>query len=243
MSDEMLSDASLGERVLGLALISLDVPHEFWGDIFNRWKEQGGPVLTKFAPYAAHCYGVDLFFSIAVGSDLISKDRPSNKADMAYLYYLPFCMVFTSGDKLHENMVPLFLRPEQTFVRSADLKSDLKRLDEHYSTLPDDVKARGIMSCAPKPPLEGDFLVTKLWDKHLRPIWRESRKANPKRSSEAEAKLIREMREMASGTDAAERVHLEDADFVVMERFAPVQVGKWRVMPPGVEDDPKNRRE
>jgi hypothetical protein len=146
--------------MLGLALMTLGIPRETWGDIFNRWKAAGRPILPKFAPYTAYCFSVEMFFSIAVGSDLISKERPSNKADLAYLFYLPFCMVFTSSDKLHEKTVPLFLRADQTFVMGAEMKADLRALDEHYSALPEETKAKGVMSFAFRPPLEGDFLVT-----------------------------------------------------------------------------------
>ena len=51
--------------------------------------------------------------------------------DIAYLYYLPFCMVFVSSDKLHERVVPLFLRDlTSRSSKGPDLKADLKRIDE-----------------------------------------------------------------------------------------------------------------
>lgn len=83
---------------------------------------------------------MDLFFYFSLAADLISPNRPSNKIDIAYLYYLPFCMVFTSNDNLHKQAVPLFLRKDQVFIPGAELKADLKKLDEHYSQLPDHVK-------------------------------------------------------------------------------------------------------
>jgi hypothetical protein len=67
----------------------------------ERWRAAGEPPMAQYAPYAAHLLTVDLFFSIGLGADLISRERPSNKVDMAYLYYLPFCMGFTSSDNLH----------------------------------------------------------------------------------------------------------------------------------------------
>ncbi|MBI3492078.1 MAG: hypothetical protein HY047_09890 [Acidobacteria bacterium] len=240
LADALVADPSQAEAMLGLAFMTLGIPREAWGDIFNRWKGAGGPILPRFAPYAAHCFSVEMFFSIAIGSDLISKDRPSNKADLAYLFYLPFCMVFTSSDRLHEKTVPLFLRGNQTFVSGVEMKADLKKLDEHYSALPEETKAKGVMSFAFRPPLEGDFLATKLWDKHLLPIWRDRRVAKPERSSEAERELIQEVRDLGKGATATERIGLDAADFVVMEHVAPVQVGKWRIMPPGIEDDSAN---
>jgi hypothetical protein len=72
-------------------------------------EEHGRPRPTDLAPYAAHVMTVDLFFNLTVGSDLIGRERPSNKVDLAYLYYLPFCMLFVSNDRLHERYAPCFL--------------------------------------------------------------------------------------------------------------------------------------
>ena len=48
-----------------------------------------------------HMFSVDFFFHLAIAADLISRVRPEgkadNKVDIAYLYYLPFCMVFVSA--------------------------------------------------------------------------------------------------------------------------------------------------
>lgn len=111
---------------------------------------------------------VEIFFHLAIAGDLISRVRPKgeadNKVDIAYLYYLPFCHIFMSNDKLHKRVVPLFLRKDQTFVDATDLKADLKKLDDHYSALPDEVKASGFHKFANLPPQDTSFLVTRLWD-------------------------------------------------------------------------------
>jgi hypothetical protein len=119
-----------GERyaVLRLALDSLKIPSQFRGNIIRRWKSEGGPRLVQFAPYAAYVLTVDLCFSLAVGAGLESSERPSHQIDLAYLYYLPFCDVFTSNDRLHERIAPLFLGDNQAFVRGSELKSDLPNL-------------------------------------------------------------------------------------------------------------------
>jgi hypothetical protein len=45
----------------------------------------------------------------------------------------------------------------------------LKRLDEYYDALPETVKKQSIYSFAAYPPNDNSFLVTRLWNKHLRP--------------------------------------------------------------------------
>ena len=64
-------------------------------------------------------------FHIAIAAHLISPERPSNRTDIAYLFYLPFCMMFVSSDKLHRETANLFLRADQEFVWGLDLKDDL----------------------------------------------------------------------------------------------------------------------
>ncbi|WP_431203806.1 hypothetical protein ACQ86E_00895 [Bradyrhizobium betae] len=87
-----------------------------------RWVAAGRPPLHDFAPYTAHCLLVEVFFNVAIGKKLISPDRASNRVDMAYLFYLPFSMIFISNDKLHQRAAPLFMTDKQIFVDGDDLK-------------------------------------------------------------------------------------------------------------------------
>jgi hypothetical protein len=173
-------DGSPQEAALRFALTFLNVPVQLQLEILERWRSAGSPPIRQLAPYFRYIFGVDLFFSLAIASDQISRVRPAgkadNKVDIAYLYYLPFCHVFTSPDNLHRRVVPLFLREDQTFVGAAELKADLSKLDNLYSALPDQVKAMGFHGFAAEPPEDKSFLVTRLWDKHL-PQWRGEQEA------------------------------------------------------------------
>lgn len=100
--------------------------------VIARWKEEGGPKLADFAPYARHVMLIDLFRTLAMASGHIDPDKSSNFADMAYFYYLPFCEVFVSGDKLHRRCAPLFLREPQQFVWAHNLRSHLAQLAQEY---------------------------------------------------------------------------------------------------------------
>ncbi len=136
-----------GSRYAREALKSL-IPNDEVKYVIKRWQSMGSQPLLVYAPYTAHLVTVDLFFSIALGADLIGRERPSNKIDLAYLYYLPFCMVFTSRDTLHKRTAPLFLADDQVFVHGDDLKADLAKLDDYYSKLPEKVRRKGVMSFA-----------------------------------------------------------------------------------------------
>jgi hypothetical protein len=230
---------------LKLAMDCIAAPESLRRAIIARWKSLGGPVLPDFAPYTAHVMTVDLFFNLAIGSDLIGRERASNKVDLAYLYYLPFCMVFVSNDRLHERCVPCFLTEHkaivdgrelsvrQEFVSGRDLKDDLAKLDAHYSALPVDVRERGVMAFAQDPPPNTDFLVTRLWDRFL-PRWRQNRAFE--RSPDRDAKILEAIKEMERAErltgDAARDVDTDSAGFVMRRMRVPARRGKWRIVPP-----------
>lgn len=213
-------------------------PEDLGHVVLERWRANGSPSIRDFAPYTAHLLLVDLFFCIGLGADLIGRERPTNKIDIAYLYYLPFCMAFTSRDKLHERTAPLFLDNDQVFIPGDDLKTDLAKLDVHYSQLSEEEKLRGVMSFAHYPPVDGDFLTSKLWDKLMRPEWRDwARKPPEMRSKENDAKIVAEINEI---TDAPRLTmenlgQFEEPDAVVVQRRVPLYRGKWRMLPPEVE--------
>ena len=220
---------------LRLALQVLGVPRQLWPRILQRWRAAGGPHLVDFAPYTAHVLTVEVFFNFAIGSDLISRERPSNKIDIAYLYYLPFCMVFVSHDKLHARTAPCFLAPDQIFVHGTDFKRDLAAIDAHYAALPEEVRQRGVMEFAFYPP-DGDFLVTRLWDRFLSG-WRKKRDRKQPASSEREKRRLAEhLRRMhdESELDAPSVVETDQPDFVTFRRLVPRTMGKWRLLPPDI---------
>ena len=232
-----------GSRYVANALESYR-PDDLGRAVLERWRTQGSPPIKEFAPYTAHLLLVDLFFCIGLGADLIGRERPTNKIDIAYLYYLPFCMAFTSRDRLHERTTPSFLDEGQVFIRGDDLKADLAKLDAHYSLLSDEEKLRGVMSFAHYPPVEGDFLVSKLWDKLMRPEWREGpSRQHELESKEHNAKIISEINEITElpRSSASEFDPSQEPDAVLVQRKVPLYRGKWRMLPPEIEYSPRKQ--
>ncbi len=102
--------------------------------IFDRWLKQALPSFKTFAPYAYYCFRVRLTFHLGLINHLIGT-RPTNKIDLIYLYYLPFCVAFSSGDKIHADLAPMFLRDNQIFVSRDELKADLVWLNADWNAL------------------------------------------------------------------------------------------------------------
>lgn len=100
--------------------------------ILSGWIRAGRPLLKQFIPYAYHILRVNTLFHVGLQCELIGT-RPTNKVDLEYLYYLPFCHVFSSNDHLHVKLAPLLLRSDQHFVKGAMLKEDLKEINNYLA--------------------------------------------------------------------------------------------------------------
>lgn len=237
--------ASHEREVILLALDVLRIPEDLKPKVLERWELAGKARLDEFAPYATHVFKVDLLFYLGIHRGFISGDRASNRADMAYLYYLPFAMAFVSGDKLHRRTAPLFLRPDQSYVEADELKAALRELDEHYDGLPDEIKQLGVLQFASFPPSNIDNPVTRLWDKHMRPDWREvaKRKEADRGKPRDEDRDRQTVAEIRGRLDKAQNLpedeaHLraDEPQYVVIRRAVSVKKGKWRMVSKEVEE-------
>ena len=214
----------------------LQIPHKDQTYIFERYKARKCPPLLEYAPYAAHVVEVESFFNFAVSRGFLSADRPSNRIDIAYLFYLPFCQVFISGDKFHKRVAPLFVKEFQTFVWAPDLKSDLKKINDYYSRFPENVKEKGILSFASRPPMEEDLLTAKLWDKSLM-NWR-VRKEIDFKTGEILKKMIEKTKQMLESAEYCSKelsFDTDDADSIVLKRMVRKKKGSWYQLPKDLE--------
>jgi hypothetical protein len=185
---------------LRVAVRMFNVPQRIHEQILRRWDDAGRPTLPEFAPYTAYALTVQLFFQMAIAGDLISPDRPSNRMDIAYLFYLPFCRVFISGDKLHRRCAPLFMRSDQEFLWAPDLKADLARLNAYYLRLSEAERDRGLMQFAHIPPKSDDFLTARLYDRFANG-WRYEDDEVKLRDPEAEKALVDELNAFIDSKD------------------------------------------
>lgn len=226
--------------ILYLAFEIFGLSSDLQTRILSRWTNEKCPSINIFAPYASYVLKIDLFFYLSLIANLISEDRPSNKIDLAYLYYLPFCMVFTSDDNLHKKIAPLFMEKNQVFVNGQDLKNNLKILDDYYSGFPDYVKEQGIMRFAVYPPENVAPLISQLWDKFL-PIWRKHQKdrcSRPPISEASEREMVQKLKKNIKGSVPIDNnfpLTSDNADHVLFKRMVLVKKGKWRILPPEVE--------
>ena len=180
-------------------LNSLGVMEGLHQQTLKRWVKSGKPPLAGFAPYTAFILEVEIFFQIALTAQLISSERASNQLDIAYLFYLPFCMMFVSSDRLHRRCAPLFLRANQQFVWGPDLKANLGQINEHYLELPESTREEGVYSFAEEPPPIGNQAVRNLWTQLL-PMWRDAGGESPD-AMDQRVPTVDEIRELAESPE------------------------------------------
>jgi hypothetical protein len=194
-------------RVLRLALQFLGIPTHLHGRIIATWKQSGGPPLSDFAPYAAYVFKVDLFFWLGLAANLIGAERASHRIDLAYLYYLPFCRIFSSIDKFHKAIVPHFLGEDQMFLSGEDLKAELVALANHYEALPQDVRDKGSATYAAYPPLEGDFLTSRIFDRFFEGWRADAATPAEPRSPERDRAILERLRPMMDAIEALDQAN------------------------------------
>ena len=222
---------------ISLALAILGVSERYRREALKRWVRSGKPALVEYAPYTAFVVEVEVFFQVALASDLISKERASNRLDIAYLFYLPFCMMLVSNDLLHQRSAPLFLRPDQEFVWGPELKINLGELNKHYLGLPESQRQEGLYSFADEPPRIGNQVVYNLWDRLL-PRWRE-----PDAQSQIESdRSVPTAAEVIAIGDAPSLQMIQDGsgwnsgdlDQAVIKRLVKKTKGNWHQLPVGL---------
>ncbi len=202
-------------------------------EVNKAWASKNFPPLKEFAPYAAYVLTIEIFFYIAINSELVQKEINS-KTDFGYLYYLPFCMIFVSSDNLHRRCAPLFLRKDQDFVWGLDLKEDLRRIDGFYDALPTTEKEKGLYAMAVYPPEDENLLTTRLWDRFL-PKWREHKEERPiLKDKEDEKRIVKEIIKVAEAKTVDPNTvdfNSKNADAMILKRSVRKKKGKWWQVP------------
>lgn len=148
-----------------------------------RWSFAGGR-LASFAPYAHHCLRCLLLLHAGSRSHLLPKWEPTHLVDVQYLYYAPFCSVFSSTDRVHTSLGPLVMREYQRFLPGPIFKQSVRAICDHFDGLPDSERQAVLRELGCRPPhLRGNPLV-EAWDALFPP----DRKRLPDTPEEASAR-------------------------------------------------------
>ncbi len=142
--------------------------------IVARWNIGRFTSLRHFAPYAFHCLRVETAFMLGLMHGVMSgmiAARPTNRVDLEYLFYLPFCHVFSSGDNFQGPFCKLFLADYQQFIPASDLKTDLHNIATAWKALTEDEQKAQRREYSCYPPVNATSFTHQMWLKHMKP-WR-----------------------------------------------------------------------
>jgi hypothetical protein len=231
VADAVVYCARQRTRLLELALRFVGTPTNQAEAILKLWKQSGYPSLHEYAPYAAFLLDVEVFFQVSLAAGIIAIERPSNRIDIAYLFYLPFCHVFVSSDKLHAKCASLFLRPDQEFVVGQQLKSDLGAVNRSYLEERGSDSQRDVWSFPDAPPAGVAPLISRLHGKYMR---QRDEPCRPDARPADERELLERIDRMqqAPGLDPAEaHFYPSEPDAVVVEKRVRRRKGSWLQVP------------
>lgn len=165
---------------------------EHTNQMINRWISNGRPPIEKFAPYSSYFYKVMTFYILGIYSELIKGGKKAKThLDIQYIYYLPFCMVFTSNDKELIKIASFFLKKNQEIISLKELKNDFNLFKNFFNRLSKKELKDFYLEYGIYPPELENCLTSEIWKNtmRLRPA-----NAGAKPSPERQEKLLKMMK-------------------------------------------------
>ena len=155
--DKLLRNPNIQSTFLAMLLHYQGVDSKRKEIIKYRIKQQPYP-LQLASPYAFYCITVFAFFLASRKHNLLARKKPDDQIDLEYLFYLPFCKVFSSNDNLHKLLVPCLINSNQVFVTGSDLKKGIHEVD----TPPIYKETMNAMG-SPIPRMAENSLIRSIW--------------------------------------------------------------------------------
>ncbi len=228
VAEGFVKDERLSRVAENVILRLFEAEKEAVSEVLTRWKRSASESLISSAPFLAHVVTVELFTRLAINSTRISASDPGERVDATYLFYLPFCHAFASGDRVHRRCAKLFLRPYQTFVWGWDLKAALGSLNGRYLKDADRINARGVVELPRNPPSDLGGPIAAIWDV-AQPDWRSGQRefgSHPEMDPLHKA-MFPKGTPLGRPVQTAKALDAGDVDSCIMEHQFRVRKGSW----------------
>ena len=207
-ADHFLESPEEQHQHLVNLLSTFAINQESSQQIFYRYETAGIHQLKEFAPFGFHCFRADLLFNLALVHGLIGT-RATNRVDLEYLYYLPFCTAFSSGDKLHDVIAPLLMDSEQCYLSSSELKSDMIRMTEKRAEEEETSRTE-------------ETATETLWTEHMATDITEDTNYAGTMDKETQRKFVEVIQSQLNGLESTDRIKpgftSDDAQFIIKKR-------------------------
>ncbi len=203
--DNLCDDRSRQLENLQWIIVEAGVEEQTGIAIFDRWLALGMPPLKHFAPFAHCCLRVFAAFYMGLANDLLST-RSTNRLDLEYILYLPFCKVFCSCDHFHLTFAPFFLQPDQDVVDGRVLKNDLRQIRNYFGSMTEQERKEYRERLGLYPPDLEDSFTNMVWKKHMKP---RSEYKRLELDASGTKKLMDDLRPIKDAIEAARKARSE----------------------------------
>ncbi len=176
------------KQYLCLIIEYFEIDYKIAAKIFYRWENGNFKYLSEFSPYSFFCLSIISMYYVGINNNLFSE-RKTNLLDLEYLFYTPFCRVFSSNDKFLIALFELINPKDVYFISSSSLKSDLSKFHQHQLES-GEIKDR--------PPNE-DTDTFKIWNEVFDLKLTDFLKAHPKSPEVLQAEFEEVIRAFESG--------------------------------------------
>jgi hypothetical protein len=202
--DQFFSDPFQQPLLLTRLLKLLGAPEGVAKVVWARWNADPPDSMREFAPYASFVLRAQLTFELALANSLI-KERPSTEVDLQYLFYLPFCHAFLSGDDDQVKLAEALRRDDQTIVTLENVKRDLDLLVAWREGLSPSQAEEYRRHYFHYPPDDPRTFLNPLWERHMRPRTPNSGNVAPDHTPEERRRLVEFLRTRSQAADDAFR--------------------------------------
>lgn len=219
LTDNFLSNIPMQRELLFTFLEGLNLDQQLSSKIFYRWESENFKFIKDFAPYFYFVNRIDTAFHIGLVYDLVSS-KVSDKAfiDLQYLYYLPFCNIFSSRDNFHKDFGVNFLFEDQTFIDGDELKADLVNIIQRLESEDGELKFDWDENFFLEPPDDEKSITFGMWKKYIpswHPFWFYKKSDYPQKDEKYSTELTERVAQFETlEFDPFEKFNDKETDFI-----------------------------
>jgi hypothetical protein len=155
-------------ELLGIIDVILDRCKSSPRNLLHRLRDVCTESSLGSLPYHRHVLHVIILFYILLASGLIGT-RSTNLIDLEYFFYLPFCKVFTSGDKFHRTMFKALRFSNCLYLDRDILAGDLKKIEHYFSKFSQSDTKLYRETYGSYPPPIANSQICLAWEKSMGP--------------------------------------------------------------------------
>lgn len=223
ITDMFLNNAQMQSQLLFAILKEINIDQQLCSKIFYRWESEKYKFIKDFAPYFYFVCRIDTAFRFGLVYNLVSiKASDKTFIDLEYLYYLPFCHIFSSRDNFHKDFGVNFLSEDQSFIHGDELKSDLGKIIQKLERENNELVIDWEENFSLEPPDDKESISYKMWKKYL-PSWQPKWFYHKSNYPQKDEKLSTELNERVEKfetieSDPLEKFNDKETDFITILR-------------------------